>query len=186
MHRSKSTRPWLRILALLGALSAVAALAGYLYITTLLAPLNPESSSPKSFVVNKGDSTIVIGQNLTSAGLVRSALAFRLAVYLEDLGGQIQAGQYQLAPSQSARALAKTLTKGIAQDNTITIPEGYRLEQIAIVAENKLGIPYADFLAASSGLEGSLFPDTYSLKEGVSAAELVAKDRHSPSRPNQG
>jgi len=144
------------------------------FFTSLLSPVNPNVSTPLAFTVNKGDSVLTIGSNLTSSGLLRNPLSFRLAVYLEQLSGKIQAGDYQLAPNMSARTIARALTKGYRAGVTLTIPEGYRLEQIAELAESKLGIKYQDFLAASKGQEGYLFPDTYELEEGTSAQELVA------------
>lgn len=59
------------------------------------------------------------------------------------------------------------------QDYSLTVPEGKRREEIAQLV-NTLGIcSAADFMAASSGKEGYLFPDTYRFFKNTPAAEVV-------------
>jgi cell division protein YceG involved in septum cleavage len=58
----------------------------------------------------------------------------------------------------------------MAIDQKLTIPEGYRSEQIAETA----GLSIKEFFnCLQSDLEGQLFPDTYYIKEGINAIELV-------------
>lgn len=52
---------------------------------------------------------------------------------------------------------------------TITIPEGYRREQIAALLEEKGVTSAADFIAATANDEGRLFPDTYRFFPGSTA-----------------
>lgn len=146
------------------SLLALFAAGVYLYFLTL--PPS-HSSVSSSFEVSRGDSVTKIAHDLESFGLLRSPLYFRYLVRRQNL--VLQAGLYQLSPSLSPQDLALTLTKGLAVDKKITIPEGYRSEQIAQAA----GLPLQDFLSAAKGLEGQLFPDTYFVKEGITASELV-------------
>lgn len=143
---------------------ACLALGIYLFIQT-----RPVSSvdTTQSFEIQKGQSVRSVADSLKSSGLIRSPLYFRLLVRQQNL--TIQAGIFQLSPSLTPNVIAKTLTKGLAVDVKITIPEGYRSEQIAETA----GLPTKDFLLQAKGLEGQLFPDTYYVKEGITAAELV-------------
>lgn len=127
----------------------------------------------QEFEITKGESVAAIGNALQRAGLIKSSLAFRLIVKKEGLGSKIQAGIYQLSPSLAPAVIASSLTKGVTREQKLTIPEGYRLEQIADLAEKQLNIPPADFLLAGKGLEGQLFPDTYFLPEGITATELI-------------
>jgi UPF0755 protein len=55
---------------------------------------------------------------------------------------------------------------------TLTIPEGYSREQTAELAR-EAGLR-GDYLKASEGREGFLFPDTYELERAAPAADLVA------------
>jgi cell division protein YceG involved in septum cleavage len=55
---------------------------------------------------------------------------------------------------------------------TLTVPEGYSRAQTAELAR-EAGVR-GDYLKASEGEEGFLFPDTYELERGAAAADLVA------------
>lgn len=125
------------------------------------------SESEADFKVSKGESVKSVAANLEAAKLIRSELYFRFVVRKDRL--TIQAGDYTLSPSQSPSEIAQALTRGFAEDKKITIPEGFRSEQIAETA----GIPVKTFLNAAKGLEGQLFPDTYFVKKDISASELV-------------
>ncbi len=122
--------------------------------------------------IEKGESVKRVASRLEDAGLVRSALGFRIAVKQAGLDSKIQAGLYQLAPAMSAEEIAKSLTRGL-KDLRLTIPEGYRLEQIAETVESTLGIPAGEVLAAGKGKEGYLFPDTYFVAPETSAAKII-------------
>lgn len=139
------------------------------YLTTLLAPVSKKDQSQSEFEIKKGDSTLSIANSLKSKNLIRSPFMFRLVVKQSGLGGKLQAGFFILSPSQSTREIAQSLTKGMTKSQKLTIPEGYRLEQIAETA----GFSRAEFMAVAKGMEGTLFPDTYFLKEGITAKELV-------------
>ncbi len=150
----------------LAKFSVVVLLLAGAYLYTLSRPAST-SAEKLTFEIKKGESVKSIATRLKSMGLIRSPLLFRLIVRQNKL--TVQAGIYELSPSLLPSVLAQTLTKGLAVDQKITIPEGYRREQIAETA----GLPISDFLVASKGLEGQLFPDTYFVKEGITSAELV-------------
>lgn len=137
-----------------------------IFLFTLTKPVSTVDS-PESFEVTKGQSVSSVANSLRSAGLIKSPLYFRYIVKQQKIS--IQAGVFQLSPSLTPKEIAKTLTKGLAVDVKITIPEGYRSEQIAETA----GLPVKDFLLAAKGLEGQLFPDTYYVNEDITAPELV-------------
>lgn len=139
---------------------------GSIYAYTLTLPAG-KGIDNQEFEISKGESVRTIATRLKTAHLIRSPLFFRLVVRQKNL--TVQAGIYQLSPSQTPQTIAQTLTKGIAVDHKITIPEGYRIEQIAETA----GIPTKEFVAAAAGLEGQLFPDTYFVKANITPAELV-------------
>ncbi|MDO8471929.1 MAG: endolytic transglycosylase MltG [bacterium] len=58
---------------------------------------------------------------------------------------------------------------------TITIPEGWRREQIGVLLEKQGVTNAADFLAATKEDEGTLFPDTYRFFKLTTAKEVRAK-----------
>ncbi len=130
-------------------------------------PVDVKNSTLQDFEIKKGDSVTTIASNLKSAGLIKSVQYFRLLVRVNKLS--LQAGNFKVSPDAPPNQVALILTRGKAVDKKITIPEGYRLEQIAETA----GLPVKDFLTTAKGMEGQLFPDTYFVKEGITAAELV-------------
>ncbi len=161
---TKPQRPTVAHYLVRSSLLAFLVVAAYCYTLTLPAS---KDVTTKEFEISKGESVKSIASRLKSADFIRSSLFFRLIVRQNKL--TVQAGIYELSPSLAPNILAQTLTKGLAIDQKITIPEGYRLEQIAETA----GIPVKDFLASAKGMEGQLFPDTYFVKEGITATELV-------------
>lgn len=127
------------------------------------------------FEVKKGESVSRIAENLRQAGLIRSPLYFRYLVRVRQL--TLQAGVYQIGPSAPPWFIAQVLTNGRDEEIRLTIPEGYRVEQIAELAEQHLGIMRSEFLLQAKKYEGELFPDTYAIAKGTNAEELTQRLR---------
>ncbi len=144
-----------------------------LWFRIAASPVGPGSQEQKLIVIKKGSSITGIGQLLEREGLIRSPLAFRLIVSFRKLGTKLQAGSFRLSPSMSASEIAENLTRG-RLDAWLTIPEGFRTEEIAALVEDKFGVPRSDFVEAASDLEGKLFPDSYLIPEGASASTIVS------------
>ncbi|WP_017933600.1 endolytic transglycosylase MltG [Nocardioides sp. Iso805N] len=140
-----------------------------------------------TFEVHKGDSATVIGRNLKSAGVVQSVGAFVDAAQANPDSGRIQVGFYQLKKQMKASDALGVLVdpKSLIQ-NVVVVPEGARVDQIVSSIVAKTDIKRADLVAAlkdSSALglpaaakgnpEGYLFPATYSVVPGETAAELL-------------
>lgn len=150
----------------LAKFSFLALLLASVYLYRLTLPVSRQGA-PQQFEVKKGESASAIATNLYSAHLIRSPLYFRILVETQDL--TLQAGIFQLSSATSPKHLARILTTGKTLDRKLTIPEGYRTEQIAQTA----GFPIKAFQTAAEGLEGQLFPDTYFVKEEITPEELV-------------
>lgn len=153
---------------------AVAVLFGWIFVHSVLLPVIPGDTTVKSFEVTRGETSAEIAAQLQQEGLVKSSLAFRLYIKLHNLGSRIQSGVYQVSPGQSVAQIAVGLTHGIA-DTKVTIPEGYRNEQVAEVVSAKLGLSYKELLVAMKGLQGRLFPDTYFVGSTATPADIVAE-----------
>lgn len=147
--------------------------------------------TPQQFVVRPGESVSQIARNLQAAGLVRDAELFRLYVRYYDLDVKINAGIFALRPSMNIPQIAQALQRGMAEEVQITIPEGRRLEEVAELLEQQLGIsadeftrlarrtnynyPFLRGLPADASLEGFLFPDTYRLPVNPTALDVLLK-----------
>lgn len=141
--------------------------------------IKPASSdtSLKDFLIVKGTSASQIGDKLQKEGLIRSSLAFKIYVQVTASQRRIQAGEYGLSPSYSLFKVVEELVKG-PQELWVTIPEGYRREEIAEKFTETLGKDETfieEFIDKSSGLEGFLFPDTYLFPKTVNAEAVVKK-----------
>ncbi len=133
-----------------------------------------------------------IGQDLEAAGLIRSALAWKLWSRWQTWqgsDGDFQAGTYALSPSDSMTAIAAVIRSGQVVQTSFTVPEGWNRREMAASFQSAGFFSGEAFLAATEqvsrdrypwlpeGLphvEGFLFPDTYQLPaEGVTPEAVV-------------
>jgi UPF0755 protein len=161
-----------RLVQGLAFLVALAVGFGYWRWQTWLQPLGgPE---PIQVVIQPGSSSRLIGKQLHQAGVIRSALAWELWSRTFGRDWLFQAGTYALDPNQDMLSVARQLRQGRILQRRLTIPEGWRIEQMAaaLAERNWLAadvfiatarvIPPLDWLPPSlNSLEGYLFPDTY-------------------------
>jgi len=168
------------------------ALAAYLMLRRdALALPAGNTSEPIDFEITSGESASAVVQRLQSLGIVNEP--FLLQAYLRYLGvdRSIQAGLYRLSGGMTLRDLAQALQHASTPPVVVTVPEGWRLEQIAealpaaqapfsaeqFLDASHLGSYSPAFLADlpdPTDLEGFLFPDTYHLTPQSQASELVA------------
>jgi UPF0755 protein len=125
---------------------------------------------------------------------VRNALAFMLAARLDGKSGALKAGHYRFSGELSLEKVIGRLREGPNDTDAdrvkVTIPEGYTLEQIASLLEDKGVVEKADFLQWTThpdkvsgisadfplpkrSLEGYLFPDTYELPPHSAPLQVV-------------
>jgi UPF0755 protein len=129
------------------------------------------------FVINKGSGASFVGNKLESAGLIKSALAFKLYLQFTGQSSKLMPGEFRLTPSYSLFQTVSTLFKGPVEI-WVTIPEGLRREEIAGKFATSLDKDSAfvnEFLQASKGQEGYLFPDTYLFPKDASASAIVKR-----------
>ena len=135
----------------------------------------PVSKSEKnvSFEIYDGETTLDIGESLKEKKLIHNKYIFALYVYFKNIN--LIPGIYYLKSDMTLEQILDPISKGNVQENKITIIEGWRREQIAqMLSENKI-VEYDDFLSASEGKEGYLFPDTYRIAVNITAQEIVNK-----------
>jgi UPF0755 protein len=137
-------------------------------------------SSKKDFsnlVITKGASASQIGNKLQSSGFIRSALAFKVYIQFTSQSGKLQSGQFRLSPSFSLFQNIDALFNGPIEI-WVTIPEGLRREEVAAKFATALGKDSTfinEFLIASKGKEGYLFPDTYLFPLDSQVPSIVKK-----------
>ena len=160
---------------------------GWLYLT-VRQPYRGYSAAEQFVEIPRGSSTGVIARRLTEAGVVPNQTAFRLAVYLQNAGGRLQAGEYRFDRPMTVAEVVDKIRRGDVYLIPITFREGLTIKQMAQLFEAKGFGPAAEFVAATRDasqiqpldpaardLEGYLFPDTYSLPRKTTAEQLVAR-----------
>jgi len=159
--------------------------------------LAPQSDAPAGrsvqLRIKGGASTSDIASSLLRAGVIRNVNGFALNSRFAGADGNLKAGVYDLTTGMSDRAVIDVLEAGPPVGYiTVTIPEGFRLDQIAERLRKEAGISRKEFLklaesgapyfaenhpylagAYKNSLEGYLFPKTYQLREGMAAEEVI-------------
>jgi len=147
-----------------------------LYSFYLASPANSKSSQKVEFVIQQGQNLDQITNNLKKQNLVRSVPATKLLILAKGISKDIQAGYFYLSPSSDLGEIVSSLTEAGSKQVWITIPEGLRREEIALIIEGSFpNISAQDFVLATKGLEGHLFPETYALNPGSSTETVVKK-----------
>lgn len=130
-----------------------------------------------NFSVAPGSSATQIGFNLQKSGLIKNATVFKIFVQFSGVSDSIQAGEYRLSPSFNLFQIVDQLAKNPLEVK-VTIPEGFNRNEIAArfaksLDQNQIFIN--NFLTASEGDEGYLFPDTYSVANNATPGAIIAK-----------
>jgi len=136
--------------------------------------------------VPSGASFRAVVDTLHDRGLVGRPRLFRAYARFKGADRQVRSGPYSLLPGTSWSEILTILTEGRVLTERLTIPEGFRLTQIAPrVAEITTLDPdtvlfrlTADSLEVrwnvpGPGLEGYLFPESYRFARGVPLNEVV-------------
>src|SRR6266566_5051063 len=147
--------------------------------------------------IRKGESTAQIADDLQAKGLIRNALAFRLWARIKGLDAQLQAGGYNhLNTSMTISDIIDQLLTASPDVIYVSIPEGYRIEQIAhafaeagLVRFNEQDFlkyalhpgqfpdagkyPVLKLIPQGHSMEGLLFPATYDIPIDGNARDVM-------------
>jgi len=134
--------------------------AGIFYIKKNLSGSGPNLSY-QIVEIKKGDSVEMIADKLYDKNIISSKLFFRLFAEFSEKTPKY--GYFQISPKASILEITDQISSGKSIVEKITIPEGWRAEQIAQLLEEKGIIKSSIFLAEAMKHEGKLFPDTYFL-----------------------
>ena len=121
------------------------------------------TSSEKRILIKKGASAASIGQELEEKGVVKSAFAFKLYTQINNLTKKVPPGEFVIPTNLTLEEVVDVLVKG-PKELWVTIPEGFRREEIADRFLESLELSGADasafrseFLLLSKDLEGYWF-----------------------------
>lgn len=155
--------------------------------------LKPASANQKSVLFNipMGLTVREIAQKLEKEGLIRSDWSFEWYVNTKDLREDLQAGTYNLRPSQSVPEIVADLTQGEIATDLITILPGKRLDEIrktlidngmpedsvddALNPKHYAGHPALVDKPVSANLEGYLYPESFHKTAQTTPREIIRK-----------
>jgi UPF0755 protein len=137
--------------------------------------------------INDGDSLRTIAGTLVDSGVIASSGPFLDAAKAHPQATGIQPGLYRLHQQMSgSSALNLLMDPASRQLSRITVPEGLTVAQTLQRIADNTGIPLPDLQAAAMDtvslglppyangmLEGFLFPATYDVEPGTSAAGVL-------------
>ena len=118
------------------ALISVGGYFGYQYVQSSLQPVDADSKQYVTVQIPEGSNVQEIGKTLEDAGLIKHGLVFSLYAKYKNYA-DLKSGYYNLQKSMSTEDIIHELQKGgtaEAQEPvlaTLTIPEGYTIDQMA-------------------------------------------------------
>ncbi|MBN2418587.1 MAG: endolytic transglycosylase MltG [Deltaproteobacteria bacterium] len=145
-----------------------------------------EKGENRTIVIREGMHLKEISGMIESEGLIKNSTVFILLAKIKGSSRRIKAGEYVLNPAMTPGRIMDIMTRGKVISHTVTIPEGFSIEQIADVLADSGIIEREKFLVYAMGqgvehiysvngpgLEGYLYPDTYQFARGVSASAII-------------
>ncbi|RJX27985.1 MAG: endolytic transglycosylase MltG [Dethiobacter sp.] len=184
-------------LVLILAVFFILSLLAYERINSLLLPVSSSTEGRLQEInIPFNSSTAHVAAILQQEGIIKSGLVFRLYARYKGYDQKLQAGSYLLFPGMPLEEILDKLQQGVIWEKGLrfTIPEGFTVEQIAARLEKEglaekeaflnacleydreelFDFPEAVPPGVKYPLEGYLFPDTYEIREGLTAEEIAA------------
>ncbi len=161
----------------------------FLPLLLLLSLACPSGSGREVEVsIPPGLSTSAIGDTLKAYGVIDNTVKFRFLARALGFDRRLRYGRYTFNRNTEELTVLRALTEQGRTSTLITVPEGYRLTQIAELLEENGICDVPGFMAACrdrvllSGLnvphgsaEGYLFPDTYDFELDSDPADIVRR-----------
>jgi len=173
-----------------------AVLGGFFYFRYQVYYSHGNFSGEKTFEIVKGDGNTVIAEKLQQGGLISNKNYFYYYVRMHGFLNKFLPGKYSISGNMTIPEIVVVLTdreKAMPEFSKITFPEGWDLKKMSerltvngfdgagfleiaekpsVELKNKYLYPEDKSI---SSLEGYLFPDTYFLKPGTSAENIIKK-----------
>jgi UPF0755 protein len=184
------------VMAVVAAIVCVVLVAAGLWVNRQINP-GGGPGEPISVELVSGQSTAEIAQVLEDHGVITSARVFTAYAWVRG-SGDIQAGTYDLHTNMAMSDVMAALSAGpelepLPEGHAVTIPEGLTVDEtIARLTDPEDGVPGFDAdtlrLLVTDGsvgsrhvpddeenIEGILFPETYTVSEGVDELEFLER-----------
>lgn len=143
--------------------------------------------------VKNGDNLNSLISRLNSEKKIGNSYLIKWYIKKQNLNTNIKPGDYEIPKEVTLENFIKTLSAGKYNENAVkvTIPEGFTIEQIAALLQDKGVISKEEFIKSVKeynppsyvktdsnrkySLEGYLFPDTYEFIKGMKGKDIIEK-----------
>lgn len=184
-HRLKKILLWAAGVLLFGIVAA--AVGVYVWYTQALQPVNINDKSQVRIEIQAGSSPGDIGGLLEDKKLIRSQQAFDIYTRLSDTRSKLQAGTYNLSPSESTEAIVSHLVSGrvdkmtitflpgatLAENRKVLIEAGYAETEVDAALNKRYDHPLFQDKPAETDLEGYIWGETYTFGSGTSVEVIL-------------
>jgi len=143
-------------------------------------------SLPTQILVEQGDSLTTVVRKLRDQKIISNGLFFSLWARLNGADKKIHQGLYRFEANVTAREVLDRLVSGKGIFQTVTIPEGLTVKEIAALLEKMQIANKEKFIAAAAdpnllaglglqdkGIEGYLFPSTYNFVPETPERDII-------------
>ena len=160
-------------------------------VTGRIVALNrPVGGEPALVEIGPGMTAAGIGRLLEENGLIRSGRYYSHVSRLHGLSRAFKAGKHIVDPALSTTAIARLLTHNpsVLPDIRVTVIEGLSINETASALALQADIDSVSFTSLANdsvfarklgidnnSLEGYLYPDTYFIRPGTTAQEMIAR-----------
>jgi UPF0755 protein len=180
---------WIKRLFFLFVFAALVLGAGgwWLY-SRVIEPYRGYGAAEVFVEIPSGSGPGTIGTRLVDAGVVRDARTWQIALWISGRSRSLRAGEYRFDAPMHALDVIDKIARGDVYRRRLTFREGLTIPEMAQVFEERgfgkadefrqaaqNAALIADLDPAATDLEGYLFPETYALPRGTSAAAVVAQ-----------
>lgn len=157
----------------------------YIFSNGLFAP-----EVEKEIVISEGAGANSVVSMLKEEKLIKSEFVMKMVIKLTGSAGKIRVGSTEISSKMSYARILEEL-KNANSNVKITIPEGYEIDSIIKLFEEKLAIPAEEFYreiesgefdyefvnddlpAGRYRLEGYIFPETYYFDKNMTAHQVI-------------
>ena len=157
----------------------------FIYAIVLSLPVKCEHLN--HYITIPKESTVSTVSEILEDNLCFNAVIFKIAMKITMNERNIKYGRYDFKSVKNVRSLIHLLTSVKRDRVKITIPEGYKVSDIAIHFEKLMNIDVEEFIALCyskdfisslglenvSNLEGYLFPDTYIFLKSFTEKDVI-------------
>lgn len=127
-------------------------------------------AAKRIFIVAQGLGTPEIAAVLEKEGIISNARIFTTMAYVTGTRGRLKAGEYEFAAQAAMQDVMALIASGKSITYKLSVPEGFTSE---MAVDRVNGNEILAGGAAAVPAEGSIMPDTYVFRRGMTRQKLV-------------